>query len=400
MRRILIFSLVYYPNMIGGAEVAIKEITDRIPDSEIEFDMVALRLDRKLPKFEKIGNVNIHRIGWTGKQKTLSDSLPPYLHLNKYAYLALGLFKAISLNRKRKYDAIWSLMATYNSFAAVLFKLAHPKIPFIFTLQDGDPIPYLKRRARPLYPMFKMMFTRADAIQAISKYLADWALDMGAKCPVTIVPNGVDYRFFSKQVSGGRLGALKAQLGKREGDIFLITVSRLVAKNAVGDIIQALNYLPINIKLLIAGTGYEEERLKKMVRTGPTGVHRSDRCEPSVIFLGHVPHADLPMYLQASNIFIRPSLSEGFGNSFVEAMAAGIPVIATPVGGIVDFLRDGETGLFCEVRNPRSIAEKVERLIDNEGLQNSLVINARRMVEDKYDWNKIANEMKMIFAGV
>ena len=428
MRRILIFSLVYYPNHIGGAEVAIKEITGRIPPSEIEFDMVTLRLDSRLPKFERIGNVNIYRVGWAGKQRTSSDSLPWYLHLNKYAMLWSAFRKASALHRERKYDATWSLMATYNSFAALFFKLTHLKVPFLFTLQDGDPIPYLKRRALPLYPLFKMIFTRADHIQCISNYLADWAKEMGVKCPVSVVPNGVNYRLFSERVPESRLGALQGQIGRKDGDIFLITASRLVVKNAVGDIIEALKYLPTNVKLLVLGTGYEEKRLRELAReieavgVGENGTlflknHGLPRGERErevgrmvfqkqssilsdatqrVQFLGHISHDELPAYLQASDIFIRPSLSEGFGNSFIEAMAAGIPVIATPVGGIVDFLKDGETGLFCEVKNPKSIAQKVEKLIKDKESREHIVRNARKMVEEKYDWGNVAGDMKAI----
>jgi glycosyltransferase involved in cell wall biosynthesis len=102
-------------------------------------------------------------------------------------------------------------------------------------------------------------------------------------------------------------------------------------------------------------------------------------------------------YLQASDIFIRPSLSEGFGNSFIEAMASGIPVIATPVGGIVDFLTDGETGLFCEVKNPRSIAQKVEKLIKDRESREYIVKNAKKMVEEDYAWTNIVGEMKEVF---
>jgi hypothetical protein len=209
-RRILIFSLTYYPRFVGGAEVAIKEITDRIPASEIEFDMVSLRLDSNLPKFEKVGNVNVYRIGWALKQETHWERLPWRLHINKYVFLLTGFCKALSLNRVRRYDAIWSLMASYNSFAALFFKLVHPKTPFIFTLQDGDPIPYIKRRARPLWPFFKMMFTRADRIQAISTYLADWAREMGAKCPIDdgserrrlpiVLKNASSRRFWSAEI--------------------------------------------------------------------------------------------------------------------------------------------------------------------------------------------------------
>ena len=108
-KRILIFSLVYYPRFICGAEVAVKEITDRISQRDFEFDMITLRLDSRLPKFERTGNINVHRVGWALKQREPSDSLPWHLHLNKYAMLWTAFTKALSLNRIRKYDAIWSI---------------------------------------------------------------------------------------------------------------------------------------------------------------------------------------------------------------------------------------------------------------------------------------------------
>ena len=82
------------------------------------------------------------------------------------------------------------------------------------------------------------------------------------------------------------------------------------------------------------------------------------------------------------------------GNSFIEAMAAGLPIIATPVGGIPDFLKDGETGLFCKVKDPKSIAEQVERLMNDDILRQKLKENGQKLVREKYDWNLIAKEMK------
>jgi glycosyltransferase involved in cell wall biosynthesis len=393
---------------VGGAEVAIKEITDRISPAEVEFDMVTLRLDSRLPLTEKIGNVNVHRVGYSVRHEFSADSLPWYLNVNKYFFLITGVRKALALNKARKYDATWSLMATYSSFAAVIFKMLKPRIPFIFTLQDGDPIPYIKRRGMPLYPLFKMMFTHADHIQTISKYLADWAKDMGAKCPITVVPNAVDLELFSKPLLPAEAEALKKKLGKKEGDIFLIHTGRLVVKNAVGDIISALQYLPENVKLLLIGQGYQEDLLREQAAKlasrhealndamGSKASNPSDR----VIFLGFISHKDMPPYLHVSDIFVRPSLSEGFGNSFIEAMAAGIPVIATPVGGITDFLTDGETGLFCEVNNPKSIAQKVGKLIKDKESREYIVGQARKMVEDKYQWSRITGEMKKILEEV
>ncbi len=82
---------------------------------------------------------------------------------------------------------------------------------------------------------------------------------------------------------------------------------------------------------------------------------------------------------------------------FLEAMAAGIPVIATNVGGIPDFLHNGETGLFCEIHNPKSIAEKVKILLENKELVQKITANAKEMVLRDYDWNLIAEKMRNIF---
>jgi len=368
MKKVLIFSTAYYP-LVGGAEVAVKEITDRI--SDLQFDMVTIRLDKNSAQQEKIGNVSIYRV------KTC-----------KLLFPFLGFLKAIQLHKKNNYDAIWSIMASYSGFTALFFKLLHPKIPYLLTLQEGDPIPEIKRKIFFVYPLFKMVFTKADFIQAISNYLADWARDMGAKCKIEVVPNGVDIKKF--QISS------RCKRDKLPNDKLLITTSRLVKKNAVGDIIESLQYLPANIKLLVLGIGPLESNLKFKIK--------NLKLDGRVKMLGYINHSELPNYLKIADVFIRPSLSEGMGNSFIEAMAAGVPVIATPVGGIPDFLKDpsnfsgqAPTGLFCEVNNPKDIAEKVKIYLENNELREKIIKNAREMAVKNYDWNLIANKMRNIF---
>jgi glycosyltransferase involved in cell wall biosynthesis len=75
-------------------------------------------------------------------------------------------------------------------------------------------------------------------------------------------------------------------------------------------------------------------------------------------------------------------------------MAAGIPIIGTKVGGIPDFLTENETGLFCEVRDPRSIADAVKKYLDDSALVSRVVVNAMGLVAEKYDWEKIASDMQ------
>lgn len=391
--RILIFSLVYYPRFIGGAEIAIKEITDRISAEDIEFHMVTLRIDRFLPKYEKIGNVHVYRIGFTGKSLNPSDSLTFPLKLNKYLLPLIGFVKARTLHKKFHYDAIWSMMASYNGFAALFFKFYFPQTPFILSLQEGDPFEYIKKRVSIFHFLFKKIFIKADITQAISHYLADFAKKMGFSGAVEVVPNAVDTKHFGQIFEEEELRKLRKAFHKKDNNIFLVTTSRLVVKNAVDDIIESLQFLPPNVKLLVIGQGYEEKNLKKL--SNDLGL------DERVKFLGFIDHAILPKYLKISDIFIRPSISEGFGNSFVEAMAAQIPVIATPVGGIVDFLFDPEknpdkesTGLLCNVNDPEDIAKHVRKLMENPALRRQIVLNAHKMVLEKYDWNIIAQDMK------
>jgi len=385
-KRILIFSLVYYPRFIGGAEVAIKEITDRLSPEEYEFDMVTLRLDKRLPKVEKIGNVTIYRVGFAGNVKSSADSLKFPWQLNKYLLALTGYRKAAELHTKHHYDAIWSMMATYNSFAALFFKLRFPRVPFILTLQEGDPIDYIKSRVGIFYPIFKQIFIKADLIQTISNYLSGFARETGYTGRIEMIPNGVTVDAFTREYPTAELNALREKLGKKSGDVFLITTSRLVVKNAVGDVIESLRFLPSNVKFLILGVGYQEAELKQLAKD--KGL--TDR----VIFLGYVPHSEMPKYLKVSDIFIRPSLSEGFGNSFIEAMAAGIPVIGTLEGGIKDFLVDGVTGLAVPTKSPKAIAFQVQKYLNDRVLRDKITINGKRMAFEKYDWDLIAEEMR------
>jgi len=187
---------------------------------------------------------------------------------------------------------------------------------------------------------------------------------------------------------------LKEKLKVKNNEKVIITVSRLVKKNGVEDLIKAMNDLRFKIndlrfKLLLIGKGEQETYLKELTK--------KLNLEESVAFLGEISHNDLPPYLWISDVFVRPSLSEGLGNVFLEAMAAGVPIIGTRVGGIPDFLKDGETGLFCEVQNSKSIAEKISMLLKDENLRWRLTENGQRLVEEKYDWNKIAEDMKGVF---
>jgi len=188
---------------------------------------------------------------------------------------------------------------------------------------------------------------------------------------------------FSAPVAQGNLDELKTKFGKREGDIFLFTASRLVLSRGVEDSIESLVYLPAHVKLLIAGSGEDREKLGHIA----SGLGVAER----VIFAGHVSHHELPAYFRISDVFVRPSLIEGMGSAFIEAFAAGLPVVATAVGGIPDFLTDGITGLFCDIRNPESVAAAAQKYLDDPTFTARIVLNAKKLAAERYDWSDIAH---------
>lgn len=366
-KRIVIFSLAYEP-LIGGAEIAVKELTERLT-TDFSFDMVTLRFSREHARTEQIGTVSVHRVtSW------------------KFLFPFAAALRALFLHRRNHYDAVWAIMANRAGAAALLFKLFHPRTPLILTLQEGDPISDIMHKVGILRPFFKMLFKRANVVTAISNYLAEWGRKMGAKNTV-LVPNGVNVSKFQ---------STEAQnANKTPNTKTIITTSRLVPKNGVEDLIEAMRYLPTHYKhykLLIVGSGPLEASLKSRVE--------SEELGNRITFVDEVSHEKLPQYLWASDILCRPSLSEGFGISFIEAMAAGLPVIATPVGGIPDLLRDKETGLFCKVNDPKSIADAVLLLEEQPALRETIIAGALRMVREKYDWNLIAQQMHEVFALV
>ncbi|MDO8499699.1 MAG: glycosyltransferase family 4 protein [bacterium] len=362
--RILIFSTAYLP-FVGGAEVAVKEITERLPG--FEFVMITAKLRSDLADMEKIGNIEVHRLGrgngW-----------------DKFRLIWGGWKLARSLG---KFDAVWSIMASYAGFAALRFKTRNPSVPFLLTLQEGDSRWQIYKHVWWCWPYFKQIFKRADKIQAISNYLAEWAKRMGARCPVVVVPNGVTIHNFDPQEKSRDL--------KR-----VITTSRLVKKNGLEFLIKAIKLVNDNydqpVVLKIFGDGELKNSLKKLAKS--LGIQ--DRF---VIFEGSVYHEKVYECLIQADVFVRPSLSEGLGNSFLEAMAAGVPIIGTKVGGIPDFLIDGETGLFCKAE-PEDIARQIKRIFDDHQLAEQLRYNAQKLVQEKYSWDLISERMKNIFETI
>ncbi len=379
MKRVLIFSLAYHPH-VGGAEVAIKEITDRIPD--LEFHIITHRFERALPAEERLGNVVVHRVGFGSS------------YLSKILFVPWAAFAAARLQKSLRFDAYWAMMS-YMLFPVALLRLAGLRVPYVLTLQEGDPFEHVFGRPhiKLVAPLLSYGFKHARVVQAISTFLGSWARERGYQGDLAIIPNAVDIAHFSQRVAPDDIAAVRAQLSLQAEDRVLITTSRLVKKNAVDVVIRALASLPENLHFVILGVGHDEVMLRALAKE--CGVERR------VHFVGFVDHAGVPRYLAASDIFIRPSRSEGMGNSFVEAMVAGLPVVATQVGGIADFLFDARlnperhaTGWVVRPDSPEDITAAVRNILSNPAEVEKTVAYARQFATTHYDWDTIAAAMR------
>lgn len=217
-------------------------------------------------------------------------------------------------------------------------------------------------------------FRQTNIVAAVSSYSAKLAKKLGAK-NITIISNGIDIDNYDVSIHHQKL----------DHPLKIITTSSLIPRNGIDTLIDACSLLPFKFELVIAGDGPEEKNLKNLAKDIP------------VKFLGRVPNNLIPSLLATSHLFVRPSRFEGFGSSFIEAMAAGLPTIGTPIGGIVDFLIDNKTGFVAPVDDPKALAEKINYIYNHPKESKKIALAGQKFVKENYSWDKIAKEVYKIW---
>lgn len=360
-----VFSVDYFP-YVGGAEVAVREICRRLP--AYDCIVITCRNDQSLPRRFHDGTASVVRVGFGIRC------------VDKYVFPVFALFAARRMHAKDPFCGVWAMMANTAGIAAALFKAFNAGIFYVLSVQEGDSDAECRARTRFWKPLYRFVHAKADAVVAVSEFLKRRTRALGYAGPVFVVKNGIDDSVF-------RL-APSPVIPPRPS---LITVSRLERKNGLRDLFRAFSLLPASadsLTLTVVGDGSEEPALRTAART--LGI--SDR----VTFAGGVPHADVPRYLHGAEVFVRPSLSEGFGNVFLEAMACGIPVIGTHAGAIPEIVVHERNGLLCEAGNPRSIADAIIRMLGDSALRKRCA-EAGILTAAQYSWEGIAARYGAIF---
>lgn len=201
----------------------------------------------------------------------------------------------------------------------------------------------------------------ADFLVADSHHAASVLRGLGARCPIRVAHPGVDFARFADPAAEERAAELRLRWGL-EGKRVVVTVARLAAIDRYKGhdaILGAAALLKdhLNLACLIVGEGDDRPRLEALARE--LGV--SDRA----VFAGWIADEDLPACYALGEVYAMPSRGEGFGIAFLEAQAAGRPVVALRAGGAPEALRHGETGLLLNRDDAETVAGAIQTLLDD-----------------------------------
>jgi glycosyltransferase involved in cell wall biosynthesis len=227
----------------------------------------------------------------------------------------------------------------------------------------------------------KKILIWADKIIAVSQFLADVASKIGVeKKKIKMIYNAIDFEINKNDNSVG----IRNQFDKDAK--IIICIARLVIWKGIDTVVKIMPSLVNkigNIHFLVLGDGPELENLKKLA--SEKGV--KDR----VHFLGRINRDEIINYLKESDLFILNTNYEGLSHVVLEAMAAGVPVITTKVGGNPEIIEDGKDGLLINYNNEEELLNAAIIIFSNSSLRDSLVENAKDKLK-KFNWSNTVRE--------
>ncbi len=246
-----------------------------------------------------------------------------------------------------------------------------------FIVEELAAVPWRRRLAQRFAAA---MTTRIVAVStAIEAALLARGIPAGK---VTTIVNGVDTERFRP----GDPCGIREALGIPPGAFVLGSVARLDPIKDLGSVIRALPHLP-GTRYLIVGEGPQEGELRALADELGVGER--------VSFLG--TRSDIPEILRAFDLFLLPSLKEGTSNTLLEAMATGLPIVATAVGGTPELITDGTDGLLIPPRAPEKIVEIVHRARKEPEVFQALGKAARRSAETRFSLERMVASYEALY---
>ena len=312
-------------------------------------------------------------------------------HRNADAFL-LGIRGTVRrIHAEWPIDVIHAHMMVPDGWAAA--RMGHELgVPAVGTAHRADVLDVPAQGAKARMRVAEAIQT-LDAVVTVSRAIGD-AADAIARPrrPITVVPNGADAAVFMPRDPA----EARRRLGiPAEGPV-ISYVGKLVPRKGVDTLIEAMGILAARAagapRLVMAGIGGMREPLEQ--RAAQLDV--ADR----ITWLGKVPHDDVGWVMSAGDVFVLPSLSEGLPTVVCEAMACGLPVVATAVDGTPEIVDDSATGLLVQPHDAGGLAAALARVLDDPDMARAMGAEALRRSEAEYTWAANARRMEQVYAQV
>jgi len=365
-----------YPPLGGGGGVATHDIARELAKRHNVH--VLTTAFRDLPYAEVLDNVTIHRVRVFGR-----TTLPTATFLSLITFAPAAFFAGIRIMMKMKFDVLYALFVIPSGLPAVFLSKLF-RVPFVLTFIGGDIYDPSKgispHRHILLRAIIRFIASSAKALTAISHDTKTRTIELhGVTQEITVVPIGL----MPKDVPS----ASRAQLGYLEDDIICVSIGRLVPRKGYDILLKAWQNIP-DAKLVIIGNGPLKAELAQHIQE----YGLTDRVQ----LLGQVDEQQKLQILLIADMYVSAAQHEGFGIVFLEAMHAGLPIIAANDGGQTDFLTDGEHAFLLPPHDFRAISRAVIALIQNKELRIQMGRKNKEAVQEYYLDRTVARIEKIL----
>jgi glycosyltransferase involved in cell wall biosynthesis len=334
---------------IGGTPTVVREVALRLKH-EARIEVACLSQWRPVADQIRDGGLEVTALG---------ARRPTDLHVIR---------DLIRLIRERQFDTVFSFLIHANTAAAIASRFCGD-VRFIQSIQTTQPYPKWH------WILQRLVHHAAEAVVVPSPSAArvaqEWADVSGDE--IVVIPNAVE--LMPQRTSHGR--------GARVTVGFL---GRLDPVKRVTDLVAAMSFLDDSYSLSIYGEGEERSRIENEV------TQRSLRHRVTL----HGRIAKPQAAIETFDVLVLPSEAEGFGLVLIEAMAMGVPVVATDVPGIRDVVRDGVNGLLIPVGKPDQLAGAIRQVVETDSLRQRLIQAGMHEVRRRYDWSVVLPQYRKL----